>query len=72
MSINLKKHIFSYGTNKKNYLWNDFLQEGAERREGFFVKANAEISASWNLCLAGKQLTEKQPKVNISDETSGT
>lgn len=36
------------------------------------MKANAEISASWNLCLAGKLLTEKQIQVNISDETSGT
>lgn len=36
------------------------------------MKGNAEISASWNLCVAGKQLTEKQTQVNISDETGGT
>lgn len=35
------------------------------------MKANAGISASWNL-FGWEQLTEKQPQVNISDETSGT
>lgn len=44
------------------------------------MKVAAEISASWNLCLAsvsvymktGKWLMQKQPKVNISDERSST
>lgn len=49
-----------------------FFKKELRGGKDFFVKANAEISASWNLRLAGKQLTEKQPKVNISDETSGT
>lgn len=72
MSINLKEHIFSYRTIKKIIYGMIFFKNELGGGKDFFVKANADISASWNLCLAGKQLTEKQPQVNISDETSGT
>lgn len=64
----------------KTYLWNDFLKEKAGRKGRVFANIDAEILASWNLCLAsvpyilktGKRFMEKQPKVNISNEASGT
>lgn len=37
-----------------------------------FLWRQMQKSQHLGICLAGKQLTEKQPQVNISDETSGT
>lgn len=52
VGINLKQHSFIYGKMHQVFLWNNFLNEKAERTGRVFVKAEAEILASHNLCLA--------------------
>lgn len=52
MSINLKEHIFSYKTMKKIIYGMSFFKNELRGGKDFFVKANAEILASWNLCVA--------------------
>lgn len=70
VSINLKEHIFSYRTIKKLSMeWISLRMNWEEGRIFCEGKCrNLNILES----LPGKQLTEKQPQVNISDETSGT